>query len=259
MPDETPEELPFGGMVWESPRWTVCMSLLLTCQFACARPRQRGAEFAQIRIGQQLAHGLFMGFRLDGKRLGQAVKELVRLSIIGHGNDAKGSYRFRSRAGGRDGATFVEDWRRALSVRPAFLQVHRFQEFAGQPVGRPSVYVDVYSPPLSDDLVPTSLTAPAYRRPWVHGARGGWGCFYLNLLRALVDLYRQPQRETTVVAVSQPLRGECPTSTGKQSTVGPTSVVPSWAGMYVEDDAMHQDGVALPGPPSVSVRSLLET
>jgi hypothetical protein len=108
--------------------------------------------------------------------------------------------------GRRNGATFVEDWRHALSVRPAFLQVHQFQEFAGQPEGQPvcppAVYVDVYSPPLSDDLEPTSLTAPAYR------GSGGWGYFYLNLLRALVDLYRQPQPQTTVVAISQPLRSE---------------------------------------------------
>jgi len=108
--------------------------------------------------------------------------------------------------GRRNGATFVEDWRRALAVRPAFLQVHQFQEFAGQPegqpVGQPAVYVDIYSPSLSDDLEPTSLTAPAYR------GSGGWGYFYLNLLRALVDLYRQPQPQTSVVVVSQPLRNE---------------------------------------------------
>jgi hypothetical protein len=122
------------------------------------------------------------------------------------GSFGPGGWLARDARGRRNGATFVEDWRHALTVRPAFLQVHQFQEFAGQPEGQPvcppAVYVDVYSPPLSDDLEPTSLTAPAYR------GSGGWGYFYLNLLRALVDLYRQPEPQTTVVAISQPLRSE---------------------------------------------------
>ena len=39
--------------------------------------------------------------------------------------------------GRRNGATFVVDWRHALAVRPAFLQVRQFHEFAGQPDGQP--------------------------------------------------------------------------------------------------------------------------
>jgi len=108
--------------------------------------------------------------------------------------------------GRRNGATFIEDWREAMKARPRFLQVHQFQEFAGQVEGKPAIppdiYLDSYSPELSDDIEPTSLTAHAYR------GQGGWGFYALNLLRALVDLYRQPVAETTVVAISSPLHRE---------------------------------------------------
>ena len=105
--------------------------------------------------------------------------------------------------GHRNGATIVEDFSVVLRDRPRFLHLHQFNEFAGQPEGQGSgpthsVYVDTYSADLTDDFEPTSLTAPAYR------SKGGWGYYYLNLVRALVDLYRQPQPETTVLAISQP-------------------------------------------------------
>ena len=105
--------------------------------------------------------------------------------------------------GHRNGATIVEDFAVALRDRPRLLHLHQFNEFAGQPEGQGhgpthSLYVDTYSANLNDDFEPTSMTAPAYR------SKGGWGYYYLNLVRALVDLYRQPQPETTVVAISEP-------------------------------------------------------
>ncbi len=107
--------------------------------------------------------------------------------------------------GHRNGWTYVESFRGALENRPRFIQLHQFNEFAGQPEGQGygpdhNVYVDSYSAELSDDIEPTSLTAPAYR------GEGGWGFLYLNLTRALVDLYRQKTPETTVVAIGRPLR-----------------------------------------------------
>ncbi|MCX6360655.1 MAG: hypothetical protein NT029_12645 [Armatimonadetes bacterium] len=117
--------------------------------------------------------------------------------------------------GRRNGATLVEDWRAALKHRPRFLQVHQFQEFAGQlegkPVAQPNVYVDSYSAELSDDIEPTSLTTLAYR------GEGGWGFYYLNLLRALVDLYRRPVPTTTVLTISRPLNRQV--VTGEALTV----------------------------------------
>jgi hypothetical protein len=107
--------------------------------------------------------------------------------------------------GQRGGATLVETFQVAMEARPLVLQFHQFNEFAGQPEGQGhgpnhDHYYDSYSSELNDDIEPTSLSAPAYR------GTGGWGFLQLNLLRALVDLYRQPTPETTVIAISKPLR-----------------------------------------------------
>lgn len=104
--------------------------------------------------------------------------------------------------GRRGGWTYVESFKNALRVRPRFLQLHQFQEFTGGEEKPGGWYGDSYSTELSDDMEPTSLTTPAYR------GDGGWGFHYLNLTRALVDLYRQKTPETTVLAVSHPLQGE---------------------------------------------------
>ena len=108
--------------------------------------------------------------------------------------------------GHRNGATIVEDWRYAMEARPEFVELHQFNEFAGQTEGSPASpeagYVDAYSAEFSDDYEPTSLTAPAYR------SEGGWGFFHFNLLRALIDLYRQDSPKTTVVVFSQPTPGK---------------------------------------------------
>ena len=107
--------------------------------------------------------------------------------------------------GRRNGATLIEDWGEVMKHRPEFLQIHQFAQFAGALEGhppRPNFYGDSYSVELSDDIEPTSLTMHAYR------GEGGWGFYYLNLLRAVVDLYHQPQVETTVCAISSPHRGE---------------------------------------------------
>lgn len=104
--------------------------------------------------------------------------------------------------GRRGGWTYVESFKNALRHRPRFIQLHQFQEFTGQPETPGGWYGDSYSPELSDDFEPTSLTAPAYR------GDGGWGFLYLNLTRALVDLYRQETPATTVVAIRSPHRGQ---------------------------------------------------
>jgi hypothetical protein len=118
--------------------------------------------------------------------------------------------------GHRNGWTYVESFRQALELHPRVIQLHQFQEYAGQPEGQGygpnhDIYVDSYSAELSDDIEPTSLTAPAYR------GEGGWGFLSLNLTRALVDLYRQRTPETTVVAIGSPLRAS--TVTGDRLNV----------------------------------------
>jgi hypothetical protein len=122
-------------------------------------------------------------------------------ACIGYFSD--GGWKRPTARGRRGGATLLENWRSVLKYRPSFLQVHQFNEFAGQMEGQGSGpnhdgYVDTYSEELSDDFEPTSLTASGYR------GNGGWGFHYLNLVRALIDLYRQPVPATTVVIISSP-------------------------------------------------------
>jgi hypothetical protein len=95
-----------------------------------------------------------------------------------------------------------------LQHRPKVIFLHQWNEYSGQQEGHGmgsehNIYLDTYSVELSDDLEPVSLTAPGYR-----GDRGGWGFYYLNLTQALMDLYRGRAGESTIMAVSSPLRGE---------------------------------------------------
>ena len=72
-------------------------------------------------------------------------------------------------ATGRDhGAPYLESWKVAFKARPQFIQIHQWNEFAGQPKGhgygpRHDVYVDEYSPEFSDDIEPTQLDKCGYR------------------------------------------------------------------------------------------------
>lgn len=105
----------------------------------------------------------------------------------------------------RGGATFVEAWQTVMKDRPKHIFIHQFQEFAGQLEGQGydenhNRYVDSYSVDLSDDIEPTSLTKTAYR------GNGGWGYFYLNLSKALVDQLQQKKLDTTVLVVAKPDR-----------------------------------------------------
>jgi hypothetical protein len=118
-----------------------------------------------------------------------------------------GGWKAPTAYGHRNGWTYVESFKVAMEHRPRFLELHQFNEFAGQPEGggygpNHDIYVDSYSSELCDDMEPVSLTAPAYR------GDGGWGFLFLNLTRALVDLYRQETPETTVVAIGRPLNRE---------------------------------------------------
>lgn len=128
----------------------------------------------------------------------QGKPEAMTASVAFFGTDG---WKGRSAVGRRGGWTYVESFRGPLEQRPRFLQLHQFQEFTGQEEDpKTTFYGDTYSVELSDDMEPVSLTCPAYR------GDGGWGFYYLNLTRALVDLYRQQPAETTVLALEQPDR-----------------------------------------------------
>jgi hypothetical protein len=145
-----------------------------------------------------------------------------------------GGWLYPQAYGRRNGWTYVESFRQALEIRPRFVQLHQFNEYAGQPEGqgygaKHDNYYDSYSAELSDDLEPTSLTAPAYR------GDGGWGFVMLNLTRALVDLYHQDTPVTTVVAIGKPLRGAV--------IRGDTAEVDwTWVGKKPESFAVYVNG-----------------
>jgi hypothetical protein len=115
------------------------------------------------------------------------------------------------------GVPYLESWKAAFDFRPKFIQVHQWNEFAGQENGQgfpadywgqkpagdkqaplSNVYGDEYNVQLSDDIEPTDLRACAYR------GCGGWGYYYYNLTRAIVSLYRGNTPDITVLALSGP-------------------------------------------------------
>jgi len=115
------------------------------------------------------------------------------------------------------GVPYLESWKAAFASRPKFIQVHQWNEFAGQENGKgipvnywgqesaaatpakPSeMYGDEYNVQLSDDIEPTELQGCAMR------GCGGWGYYYYNLTRALISLYRGTTPDITVLALSGP-------------------------------------------------------
>jgi len=115
------------------------------------------------------------------------------------------------------GVPYLESWKAAFAARPRFIQIHQWNEFAGQEDGqgvapdywgqqpasatpaKPSdIYYDEYSLQLSDDIEPTDLHACSLR------GCGGWGYYYFNLTRAIIALYRGVTPDITVLALSGP-------------------------------------------------------
>lgn len=115
------------------------------------------------------------------------------------------------------GLPYLESWKAAFAARPKFIQVHQWNEFAGQEDGKgipidywgqqlalgeppkPSkVYGDEYNVQLSDDIEPTELSGCTLR------GCGGWGYYYYNLTRAIISLYRGATPGITVLALSGP-------------------------------------------------------
>ena len=115
------------------------------------------------------------------------------------------------------GVPYLESWKAAFAYRPKFIQVHQWNEFAGQENGHgmpldywgqgaakvkaaevKEAYGDEYNLQLSDDIEPTVLQACAYR------GCGGWGYYYYNLTRAIISLYRGATPGITVLALSGP-------------------------------------------------------
>ncbi len=123
------------------------------------------------------------------------------------------------------GSTWVRGFQEALSRRPAFLFLHQFNEWGEQ-----------YDTELSDDFEPAALAGLGAGRTGMEGGAGpGWGFYYLNLARALVQIYHGQAPESTVLTAASPLRN---------SVVSGTSVIVTWQaiGKAVPSYSVSLDG-----------------
>jgi len=104
--------------------------------------------------------------------------------------------------GRRGGTTYLESFKYALKSKPRVIFLHQFNEFAGQAEGHGlgknhDIYLDEYSIEFSDDFEPVSLTAAGSR-----DNTGGWGFYYLNMTRALMDIFHNKDNNSTLLAAS---------------------------------------------------------
>lgn len=100
---------------------------------------------------------------------------------------------------GRDhGTPYLDSWRVAFQNRPKFIQIHQWNEFAGQAEEGAKFYGDEFNLKFSDDIEPTQPKACTRR------GCGGWGYYYLNLTRSLLSLYNGDTPDITVMALSTP-------------------------------------------------------
>jgi hypothetical protein len=104
--------------------------------------------------------------------------------------------------GKRGGTTYIESFKFALKSKPQVIFLHQFNEFAGQTEGNGlginhDIYLDEHSMEFSDDFEPVSLTAAGLR-----DKTGGWGFYYLNMTRALMDIFNEKDMNSTVMAAN---------------------------------------------------------
>jgi hypothetical protein len=102
--------------------------------------------------------------------------------------------------GKRGGTTYLESFNFALKSKPRVIFLHQFNEFAGQTEGhglgeKHDIYLDEHSLEFSDDFEPVSLTAGGSR-----DMTGGWGFYYLNMTRALMDIFNGKDQNSTLLA-----------------------------------------------------------
>lgn len=102
--------------------------------------------------------------------------------------------------GRRGGTTYLESFKYAIKSKPRVIFLHQFNEFAGQLEGQGhgknhDIYLDEYSIEFSDDFEPVSLTASGMR-----DSKGGWGFYYLNMTRALMDIFNEKDQNSTLIA-----------------------------------------------------------
>ena len=128
--------------------------------------------------------------------------------------------------GKRGGATWVQEFGTACATRPRFLVLHQFNEWGEQ-----------YDTERSDEFEPAALASLGRGGTGVDGGAGpGWGFFYLNLARALVQVYHGGAPESTILTAANPLQN---------SRVSGPSVTVAWRaiGKPVANYGVLLDGV----------------
>ena len=115
-----------------------------------------------------------------------------------------GGWLYPQARGRRNGYTYLKEWQDALKVKPRYLLICQWNEFAGQADGsgygsKKDQFVDCYSPEFSNDIEPASRSLHAYR------GNGGWGYTYMNFTRSAIQLYHQPIPRFTILAIAPPI------------------------------------------------------
>lgn len=101
--------------------------------------------------------------------------------------------------GRMNGATLIEEWEVPMVYRPKFIIIGQWDQFSGE---SSPPYLDQHTIECSQDIAPTVLGG------WGAWGNGGWGYYYLVLLKALIMLYNGETPNATVMAIAYPLYNE---------------------------------------------------
>lgn len=110
---------------------------------------------------------------------------------------ASGGWLEASALGQMRGSTLVAELASAATHAPSVTLICQWNEWAGQPDGLSSGYVDIYNLTFSNDLEPVSPTeCGGYQHAKDAGqlpvCNQGWGFANLGLLSAALRVYRNP-------------------------------------------------------------------
>ncbi len=113
------------------------------------------------------------------------VAEAVTVAAGFPGGGPSSQHGWGSEGARRHGQTYLDQWAVAFSARPEVVLLCQWNEF-NQP--------DQYSVELSNDMEPTQASG------WGAHGQGGWGTYYLDLTRKMVEAFKagRPQPKVTL-------------------------------------------------------------
>ncbi len=121
--------------------------------------------------------------RVTGPKGIQSLAEAVTVAV-GYPGTGNTAVDWGGNEGARDhGQTYIDQWQTAFRARPEVVLLCQWNEFA-QP--------DQWSVELSNDMEPTALNG--------YGANGngGWGTYYLDLTKTMVEAFKAGRPQPTV-------------------------------------------------------------